>query len=227
MYGMSLELLWGQRPEPRRGPRPALSTAEIVRAATAIADAEGLDALTMRRLAKTLGVTPMALYTYVPGKAELLDLMLDAAYAAMPRALHRGGWRARLSQVAADNRELYEQHPWAATLSSSRPPLGPGLMAKYEHELTALEDSGLDDVQTDAALTFLLDFVRSNALAAQQARAASEASGMTDEQWWEASGPLLARVLDPDAYPTAARVGTAAGTAQGGAYQPDHAWEFG
>src|SRR5688572_11912563 len=167
---MSLQLLWGQRPERRRGPRPALSTAEIVRRATAIADREGLDALTMRRLAKTLDVTPMALYTYVPGKSELLDLMLDAAYAAMPRAPHQGGWRARLTHVAADNRALYERHPWAATLSTSRPPLGPGLMAKYEHELAALEDSGLDDVQTDSALTFLLDFVRSNALAAQQAR---------------------------------------------------------
>ncbi|HWM08315.1 MAG TPA: TetR/AcrR family transcriptional regulator C-terminal domain-containing protein, partial [Solirubrobacteraceae bacterium] len=66
-----------------------------------------------------------------------------------------------------------------------------------------------------------------NALAAQQARAAREESGLTDEQWWEANGPLLARVLDPAAYPTAARVGSAAGAAQGGAYSADHAWEFG
>jgi hypothetical protein len=50
---------------------------------------------------------------------------------------------------------------------------------------------------------------------------------MTDEEWWEANAPLLARVVNPDDYPTAARVGTAAGAAQGGAYSPDHAWEFG
>lgn len=169
----------------------------------------------------------MALYTYVPGKAELLDLMLDAVYLEMPRNPLPGDWRERLTAVARDNRALFEAHPWAATLSSSRPPLGPGLMPKYEHELSALADSGLDDVETDAALTFLLDFVRSSALAADQARTAREESGMSDVEWWEASGPLLARVVDADAYPAAARVGAAVGAAQGGAYSPDHAWEFG
>jgi AcrR family transcriptional regulator len=221
-----LELLWGTEDTgPRRGPRPALSKDRVVGTAIDIADREGLGALTMRRLAKALGVGPMALYTYVPGKAELLDLMLDTAYAQMPRQPHAGGWRERLAAVARDNRGLFDAHPWAASLSSSRPPLGPGLMAKYEHELQALADTGLDDVETDAALTFLLDFVRSSAVAAHHARAASEE--MTDEQWWEANAPLLARVLDADAYPTAARVGAAAGAAQGGAYSPDHAWEFG
>ena len=223
----SLELLWGTGPDRRRGPRPGLTVPEIVGAAIALADADGLEAVTMRRLAESLGVTAMTLYTYVPGKAELLDLMLDRAYASMPRAPHRGGWRARLTAVARDNRALYAAHPWAATISSSRPPLGPGLMAKYEHELRALDDAGLDDVQTDAALTFLLDFVRSNAAAAHAARTTRERTGMTDEEWWAANGPVLARVLDPDAYPTASRVGSAAGAAQGGAYSAEHAWEFG
>jgi AcrR family transcriptional regulator len=223
----SLELLWGIGPERRRGPRPALSTAGIVDAAIALADAEGLEAVSMRRLAERLGVGAMGLYTYVPGKAELLEAMLDAVYAAMPRTAHDGDWRARLTAVASENRALYAAHPWAATISSSRPPLGPGLMAKYEHELRALEDTGLDDVETDAALTFLLDFVRSNALAAHAAQATREQTGMTDEEWWAANGPLLARVLDPDDYPTAARVGSAAGAAQGGAYSAGHAWAFG
>lgn len=227
-HARTLELLWGTTPPgPRRGPRPALSVRQTVQAAIALADRDGLEALTMRRLAHELGVGPMALYTYVPGKAELLDLMLDAAYLEMPRTALSGGWRERLTTVARDNRELFEAHPWAATLSSARPPLGPGLLAKYEHELQALADTGLDDIETDAALTFLLDFVRASALAAYGAREASRESGMTDEQWWEASGPLLARVVDPDAYPTAARVGSAAGAAHGGAYSPDHAWEFG
>ena len=224
-----LELLWGTEEEagPRRGPRPALSVEQIVRAAIAIADRDGLEAVTMRRLADALGVGPMALYTYVPGKAELLDLMLDRVYAEMPRAGWPGEWRERLAALARDNRALYDAHPWAAAVSTGRPPLGPGLIGKYEHELTALDGLGLDDLQMDAALTFLLDFVRSSALAAQDARAARRDSGMTDEQWWSANAPLLERALDPAAYPTAARVGTAAGAAQGGAYSPDHAWEFG
>jgi hypothetical protein len=146
----------------------------------------------------------------------------------MPRSAWPGdGWRERLAAVARDNRALFEAHPWAAAVSTSRPPLGPGLMAKYEHELSALATAGLDDVETDAALTFLLDFVRSAALSAHDARATGRDSGMTDEQWWTANAPLLARILDEDAYPTAARVGTAAGAAHGGAYSPDHAWEFG
>jgi AcrR family transcriptional regulator len=223
-----LELLWRtESSEPRRGPRPALSVDEVVGNAIAIADRDGLDAVTMRRLAESLGVGPMALYTYVPGKAELLDLMLDRVYAEMPRSAWPADWRGRLTAVARDNRALYEAHPWAAAVSTGRPPLGPGLMAKYEHELSALDHLGLDDVQMDAALTFLLDFVRSCALAAHEARATHHDSGITDEQWWKANAPLLERAVDPNAYPTAARVGVAAGAAQGAAYSPDHAWEFG
>ena len=78
--------------------------------------------------------------------------------------------------MARDNRALYEAHPWAAAISTGRPPLGPGLMAKYEHELSALDGAGLDDVEIDAALTFVLDFVRSSALAAHDARATRAAT---------------------------------------------------
>lgn len=199
-----------------------------MRSAIAIADHDGLEAVTMRRLADSLGVRPMALYTYVPGKAELLDLMLDAVYRDMPRSAWPGdGWRERLAVVAGDNRALFEAHPWATAITASRPPLGPGLMAKYEHELSALATAKLDDIETDAALTFVLGFVRSSALAAHDARATRQDTGMTDEEWWTANAPLLARIIDEDAYPTAARVGAAAGAAQGGAYSPDHAWEFG
>jgi AcrR family transcriptional regulator len=224
-----LELLWGTSERPgRRGPRPGLSVGTIVRSAIAIADRDGLEAVTMRRLADSLGVRPMALYTYVPGKSELLDLMLDTVYREMSRSAWPGdGWRERLVAVARDNRALFEAHPWAAAISTSRPPLGPGLMAKYEHELSALENAGLDDIEMDAALTFLLDFVRSCALAAHDAGATRQGTGMTDEEWWAANAPLLARIIDEDAYPTAARVGAAAGAAHGGAYSPDHAWEFG
>jgi AcrR family transcriptional regulator len=224
-----LELLWGTAgPRGRRGPRPSLTVERIVLSAIATADRDGLEAVTMRRLAESLGVRPMTLYTYVPGKAELLDLMLDTVYADMPRtAWPADGWRERLATVARDNRALFEAHPWAAAITPSRPPLGPGLLAKYEHELSALENAGLDDVETDAALTFLLDFVRSSALAAHEARLTRQDTGMTDDQWWTANAPLLARLIDADAYPNAARVGAAAGAAHGGAYSPDHAWEFG
>src|ERR1700730_15836822 len=213
----TLALLWRNAAvAPRHGPRQGLSIAAVVSAATQVADIEGLEAVTMRRVAKALGVAPMTLYTYVPGKAELLDLMLDAAYTSMPRLDTSGQpWRQRLAAIAEENKVLFENHPWAATISTIRPPLGPGMMAKYEHELLALEGLGLDDVLMDASLTYLLSFVQAWARAAADAHAAHKDSAMDDSEWWASSGPLLARVLDETAYPVASRVGTAAGAAHG------------
>ena len=244
----TLALLWRSTTESGRGPKRGLSIDAIVETAIAVADAEGLDAVTMRRIAQMLGVVPMTLYTYVPGKAELLDLMLDSLYGQMSQtggeasddlasdgvanvdlagnALH-GTWRKRLETVAHANWALFQAHPWAASISTVRPPLGPGLMAKYERELRALDGLGLTDLEMDAALTFLLGFVRTCALAAAEAQAATHESGADDQQWWEAHAPLLARVLDEEAYPIASRVGSTAGAAYGAAYSPEHAYEFG
>ncbi len=206
-------------------PVPSLDVDAVVNAAIALADADGLEAVSMRALAARLGVTAMTLYTYVPGKAELLDLMLDAVYTAMPREPWPpgSGRRARLRAVADANRDLYAAHPWAARVSTSRPPLGPGQLAKYEHELGALDGLGLDDVTMDAALTHLLGFVAWSAAAAQDAAAAPD----TDEAWWAEAGPLLARVADPADYPLASRVGTAAGESQGAAFDAARAYAFG
>ncbi|MEV5510145.1 TetR/AcrR family transcriptional regulator [Streptomyces orinoci] len=225
----TLQLLWRDAsPDRRRGPRRGLSIDAVVAAATAVADAEGLDAVTMRRVAQELGVVPMTLYTYVPGKSELLDLMLDAAYARMPRTDTSGQpWRRRVTAIAEENKALFERHPWAATVSTARPPLGPGLMAKYEHELSALDGLGLGDVEMDDCLTHLLMFVQTCARAAAEARAVRNDGAMSDQQWWEANAPLLARVLDEKSYPRAVRVGAAAGAAHGSAYDPEHAYAFG
>ena len=225
----TLALLWRDPAAvPRRGPRRGLHLDAVVDAAIDQADREGLDAVTMRRLAQTLGIAPMTLYTYVPGKAELLDLMLDAAYASMPRADTTGRpWRERLTEVAHENRALFTAHPWAAGVCTLRPTLGPGSTAKYEHELSALDGLGLGDVERDDCLTYLLSFVQANARAVVDAAATRRDSAMDDEQWWAAAGPLLARVLDPGTYPLAVRVGAASGAAHGSAHDPDHAYRFG
>lgn len=225
----TLALLWRDASVvPRRGPARGLSLDAVVDAATDLADEEGLAAVTMRRVAEAVGVAPMTLYTYVRGKAELLDLMLDATYARMRRA-DTGGepWRTRLTAVATENRALYDAHPWAAGVSTLRPPLGPGLVAKYEHELAAFDGLGLTDVDRDDCLTYLLTFVQAGARARIEARAAAADSAMNDEQWWATAGPLLSRVLDPQTYPLATRVGSAAGAAHGSAHDPDHAFTFG
>jgi len=225
----TLALLWRDSAAvPRHGPPQGLSIDAVVASAAQLADAEGLGAVTMRRIARELGVAPMTLYTYVPGKAELLDLMLDAAYTDMPRIDTAGRpWRQRLAAIAEENKALFENHPWAATISTVRPPLGPGTVAKYEHELLALEGLGLDDVLMDASLTYLLGFVQAWARAAADVRATQRDTAMDDSEWWATAGPLLSRVLDTAAYPTAARVGSAAGTAHGSAYSPSYAFSFG
>jgi AcrR family transcriptional regulator len=208
----TLALLWRRVDAPRRGPRPKLTVDDVVAAAIALADEAGLEAVTMRAVAARLGVSAMTLYTYVPGKAELLDLMLDALWHAMPREP-----QPTIRSVADANRALYAAHPWAARVTTSRPPLGPGMLAKYEHELAAFE--GFTDVDRDAALTLVLGFV--------QGIAAQEPATTPDAEWWQAAGPLLAELVDPEEYPLASRVGTAAGEAQDGAYDAERAYRFG
>ncbi|MEU8900812.1 TetR/AcrR family transcriptional regulator C-terminal domain-containing protein [Nocardia sp. NPDC048505] len=224
----TLELLWRVPGKPGRGPKQRSSVDAVVRAAIEIADAAGLEALTMRAVAAKLGLTPMATYTYVPGKAELVDLMLDHVYQSMPRAdLTDMDWRERVTTIAEENRVLLARHPWVAYLPTTRPPLGPGRTAKYDHELRAFERIGLDDVEMDAALTHLLGFVNSVACIAVDTQRAAADSQMTDRQWWERAAPLLEEVLDSERYPLAARVGAAAGQAYDAAYSADHAWQFG
>ncbi|MGH3740457.1 MAG: TetR/AcrR family transcriptional regulator [Micromonosporaceae bacterium] len=225
----TLALLWRDpSAAPRRGPQRGLSVDAVIAAAITLADDEGLEALTMRRVAQVLGVAPMTLYTYLPGKAELLDLMLDTAYRQMPRTYTTGQpWRQRLTAVAAENRALFTTHRWAIAVSTLRPVLGPGAIGKYEHELSALDGLGLSDVEMDDCLTYLLTFVQASARATIDARAAQKLTAMNDEQWWAAAGPLLARVIDPAAYPLASRVGSAAGAAHGSAHDPVHSYEFG
>lgn len=225
----SVELLWGIEPPTRRGPKPKLTVPEITRAGVVLADAEGLDAVTMRRVAAEVGVSAMSLYTYVPSKAELTDLMLDAVYGELPAEHGSAGqtWRERLEQVARANRELFERHPWMLRIAMSRPVMGPNLFAKYERELRAVEGFGLDDITMDLIVTTVIGFTQSVVRSALEAAAAEQRTGMTDEQWWASYGPALARVLNPDDFPVASRVGTTSAQAYGGPYDADRAFEFG
>lgn len=224
----ALALLWRQQVPlpPRRGPKPAFSVDDVVGRAVAIADAGGLATVTMRGLAQDLGISPMALYGYVPTKAELLDLMLDDRLAALPSAPYgRLGWRRRLTRVAHERRDLHAAHPWTAELLTGRPPLGPGLIGRYDHELGAIEGIGLTDVEMDAVVAQVGALARTWALDVASARA--DAAEQADGTWWEEAAPLLAQVLTPERHPLADRVGTAAGEAHGAASSPDHAFTFG
>jgi AcrR family transcriptional regulator len=227
--GRTMALLWGTKKRPGRGPKPSLSVERIVRAAIEVADAEGLAALSMRRVADRLGVSTMSLYTYVPSKAELIDVMLDVVLGeAVKTNDAAGGWRERLELVARENWALYHRHPWMLQVAAmSRPPLGPNVIAKYDYELRVVDGIGLTDVEMDSVLTLVLGYVQGVARTSVEALQTEQRTGMSDEEWWSANAPLLEKVFDPDRYPTASRVGLAAGEAHEAAYDPEYAFEFG
>jgi AcrR family transcriptional regulator len=223
----SLELLWGLRSKPTRGPKPALTVARIVEVALRVADAEGLAAMSIRRVADELGVGAMTLYRYVPGKNELIDVMLDTVYGELPRREMDGDWRAKLDEVARENRQLYLHHPWLLQVATSRPPLGPQVMAKYEYELAAVEGIGLTDIEMDATVALVNGYVHGAVRTAVEARQVIQRSGMTDKEWWLAHVPHLDKIGDTRNFPLASRVGTAVGNEFDAPYDSDHAFEYG
>jgi AcrR family transcriptional regulator len=224
----TLALLWRAKEPPSRGPKPSLSVDRIVAAAIDLADAEGLGALSMRKVAEGLGVGTMSLYTYVPAKAELVDLMLDTVLGETDRPEPpTGGWRARLGRIAAENWALYLRHPWILQMATSRPPLGPNVTAKYDYELRAVDGIGLTDVEMDSVLSLVLGHVEGAARRAVEADQVVRSTGQTDEQWWSVNAPLLEKVFDGSRFEVAARVGAAAGEEYGAASDPRHAYEFG
>jgi AcrR family transcriptional regulator len=225
----TLALLWRKQGQPTRNGRRDLSVDRIMHAAIEIADADGLGSLSMRRVAEKLGVGTMSLYTYVPGKAELIDLMLDCVYGKTEKPVHPEGtsWRARLEQVARENWALLHRHPWIPHVGVSRPPLGPNVTVKYEYELRAVDGIGLTEIEMDSVLNLVVGHAENAARRDLDAAATARDSGMTDQQWWDQNGPLLRTVMDPSRFPLAAAVGQAVGVAYGSAYDATHNFEFG
>lgn len=131
------QLIW-ERLSRASGKRPTLDYPGIVQTAIGIADREGLDAVSMRRIAQELGAGTMSLYRYITGKEELYDLMLDNAYGEMEvpeRAT--GSWRTCLARLARQTRAVLKRHPWLAPLLTSRPTLGPNYLRWFEVSLGA------------------------------------------------------------------------------------------
>lgn len=220
-----IPLLWRQGI--KRG-RSGLSLDAIVQAGIAIADESGIVQVSMRRIADRLGVGAMALYAHVPGKAELIDLMVDKVlgevqYGEEDHETVR--WRTAMERIAEKNWEVLSSHRWLLDVDITRPPLGPGTIAKYDAELSALVDTGLDDVDIDQALGLLLEHVRSSA---RQAFATEdETAERSHSDWWDQAGPLLASVMDPGRYPHASRIGESAGQEYNAPSDPRRAYTFG
>jgi AcrR family transcriptional regulator len=122
----------------------SLSRDEIVRAAIAVADADGADAVSMRRIARELNAGTMSLYWHISSKEELLDLMLDFVEGEPELPEPSGDWRAHLQTIARSTRGAVQRHPWVMDFMGGRPPSGPKAFRNLERSLTAIEGLDLD-----------------------------------------------------------------------------------
>ncbi|MFI7120032.1 TetR/AcrR family transcriptional regulator C-terminal domain-containing protein [Amycolatopsis sp. NPDC049868] len=212
----AIELLWGTS-EPER---PGLSLGRIVAAAVEVADAEGLASLSMRKVAERFGTTTMSLYRYVPGKAELVELMRDAVYGEFPMGPSDGlGWRAGLERWARRARERYHRHPWLVHSAGTRRLPGPNIMAGYDQALDVASRSGLAPEQVIAVVNLVGGFVESAARQAGEVEELQRRTGMSHEHWWSERESLFERL---DRYPALERLWKA-----GGMDAPLDAFEFG
>ncbi|MET8150730.1 TetR/AcrR family transcriptional regulator C-terminal domain-containing protein [Actinoplanes sp. NPDC049668] len=195
---MSVEFLWGERAAPTRGPKPALSLAAIADAAIAVADAEGLAAVSMQRVAGELGFTKMSLYRYLPGKAELVAVMVERALGEPPE-LRAGGWREALAEWSELLYEAFLRHPWTIGATVGSRPLGPRELGWMECALARLgRDCGLTGAERLDAVAVLAGHAR---MLAQQ----SDEAEMT-----AAMGEVMRQHGDRFPYLTAAMMETAA-----------------
>ncbi|MFD8246087.1 TetR/AcrR family transcriptional regulator [Nocardia sp. NPDC059691] len=174
-----------------------LSRERIVRAAIRLADADGLAAVSLRKVAAALDVGPMRLYGYIATKDELLDLMVDAVYAEIQPA--GDGWREVLSSLAATTRQAAHQHEWFADLLGGRPQLGPHAMARGEAVLAALGGVDVDMAMPVVAAVnaYVIGAVRREIAD----RRAERATGMDEHQWQIAFGPYLERAFATGRFP--------------------------
>ncbi|MEU6990947.1 TetR/AcrR family transcriptional regulator [Streptomyces sp. NPDC046465] len=180
------------------GPKPGLDVDTIVAAGIAVAEEQGMAALSMRAVGAWLGRTAMALYTYVPSKSELVDLMHDRVLAELPTEYDTdAGWRPAIAAWADDTWAFYLRHPWVLQVSQARPVLGPGEYAQLETVVRILDGIGLEPLRVRRVIAVLFQFVRGMARVATERRQAASATGVSDEEWWTVRTALLAEVA-PD-----------------------------
>ncbi len=173
-----------------------------MRAAIQLADADGLDAVSLRKVATALDVRPMRLYGYIASKEELLDLMVDAAYAEIRPA--GDGWREALRSLAEATRHAAHEHEWLADLLGGRPQLGPHALASGEAVVAALNDLDVDDVMPVVAAVnaYAIGAVRREIAE----RRAERATGMDEKRWQASLGPYLERTFATGRFPALATV---------------------
>jgi DNA-binding transcriptional regulator YhcF (GntR family) len=198
------------RPRLAQAPEQELTQARIVHAAIGIADAEGLAAVSMRRVATELGVATMSLYRHVPSKDQLVLLMADAVFgeADFPQP-PPPGWRAQLELVAREQWAISRRHPWIArVISLTRPTPTPNGMAYTEWAMRAVDGLGLDPSTMLYVAITLAGYVQATAVNLESDVEAEQDTGITSDEWRQSQGKTLAPVLASGRFPMLSNLAT-------------------
>ncbi|QOV36008.1 TetR/AcrR family transcriptional regulator C-terminal domain-containing protein [Streptomyces ferrugineus] len=213
--------LWERMDRPAPVPRASLTLERIAAAAVELADEEGGAAVTMRRLATKLGVTPMAAYRHVSGKDDLWALMIDRVSRDLAVPEDPEDWREVLRSYALQTRELMLAHPWMAAMPTTVVLLTPSRLAVAERGLSALDAHDLDADSVMAALRAVTSFVHGSAQTEIALRDYQERNGWTGgDETRQALAPQMRYLMSTGRYPVFERY---AGTAT---RKDDRAWEF-
>lgn len=199
-------VVWMRPEHGARGPRPAHSRRDLAAAAVRVADAEGIDAVSMRRVATELGVGTTTLYRYVLSKDDVLELMADEVAAELGETTLVGRWRDDLATIARALRGLTLRHPWLAAVTSMRASLGPHNLRWAETSFSALDGLGLEADEMLAALTTVTSFVIGHVVGELADREAGRRTGLSHEQWMARQGEYGEKIMADKRYPRLTRV---------------------
>ncbi len=204
--GVSRGVIWDRPERAGHGPAPSLSREEIARTAAALADAGGIEAVSMRAVAAQLGVGAASLYRYVARKDELIELMVDWVVGNDLRYELCGDWRGDLRAFARGVREATLRHPWMAAPSAGLRNFGPNTAQHYEQMLGAVDGLGLEIDEMLVLLETVDAYVHGRVLEELAEREAVRRSGLDQEEWMQTQLPYIASLIDSGRYPLLTRV---------------------
>ena len=210
---------WGLRDRPGKGPKRGLTLEQIVSAGLAVANADGLAAVSMSRVAAELGVGTMSLYRYVESKRELLELMLDAALGPAPLAEPQATWRQGLSDWAWSALAGYRHNLWVVQVPLAGPPAYPNALGWLERALSCMRATRLDESQKMSVILLLSNYVRAQATMEAQIDAAVRAAGLSGGEAMAGYGQLLRALLDAQRFPELSAI------AEAGVMDKSDPWE--
>lgn len=207
----SIEMAWGVRDRPTKGPKRGLSLEQIVDAGVRVASAEGIGKVSMSRVAGELGTSAMSLYRYVASKDELLWLMIDGAFGQVDAAEPtEGTWRERLERWARIQQAAFRRFPWILRIPISSAPLMPHQLRFMEWGLRALGGTSLAEQEKMSVLLLVTSYTRSSAALSGDLIAAVEAGspiaqatdygGLIKKLTTAAEFPALHKAVDSGAF---------------------------